>query len=182
MINLKGMENKYNSLIFLDFDGVLNCQLFYDSPEFKIDRYQNDEKDPMYNTIHNCSPKRIEWLNDLCKETNSAVVVSATLRSSFTVEELQVLFNRCGGTFDVIGKTGHCDCRIRGVEIKQWLEKNSEIWFGVPEYNFYRYAIIDDDSDMLLWQQSNFFKVDNYSGLTPTTCYLIKRFFLHKAF
>ena len=42
------------------------------------------------------------------------------------------------------------------------------------------YAIIDDDSDMLLWQKDNFFQTDSYSGLTPTTCYKIKNFFMQK--
>jgi hypothetical protein len=35
---------------------------------------------------------------------------------------------------------------------------------------------------MLLWQQHNFFQTDNYSGLTPTTTYKIKRFFTQKTF
>ena len=33
-----------------------------------------------------------------------------------------------------------------------------------------------DDSDMLLNQKEHFFQTDNYSGLTPTICYKIKRF------
>jgi len=80
----------------------------------------------------------------------------------------------------IIGKTGHCKERVRGVEILEWLRENCQKWFGVHEHEFYRYAIIDDDSDMLLWQQFNFFKVDNYSGITPTTVYLIERFFKYK--
>ena len=55
-------------------------------------------------------------------------------------------------------------------------------WFGIHYYDFYRFAIIDDDSDMLLNQQFNFFQTDNYSGLTPNICYRIKRFFIHKTF
>jgi hypothetical protein len=38
------------------------------------------------------------------------------------------------------------------------------------------YVIIDDDSDMLLHQAEHFFLTDNYSGLTPNTCYKIKRY------
>ena len=126
--------------------------------------------------------KRIGWLNELCAETNSAVVLSASMRSGHDVEKLQEIFNYCGATFIIIDKTGYCDCRIRGVEIHKWLQDNCMKWFGVQYYDFYRYAIIDDDSDMLLEQQFNFFKVDNYNGLTPTTCYQIKRFFTHKTF
>ena len=57
----------------------------------------------------------------------------------------------------------------RGNEIDIWL-KNSE------RYKDTDYVIFDDDSDMLLWQQKHFFKTDNYSGLTPTTCYKAKRY------
>ena len=128
-----------------------------------------------------CS-KRIGWLNDLCSETNSAVVLSASMRSGHTVEKLQEIFNMCGATFTIIDKTGYCDCRIRGVEINKWLQDNSAKWFGAPYYDFYRFAIIDDDSDMLLWQQDHFFQTDNFNGLTPTTCYKIKRYFTHKTF
>jgi hypothetical protein len=169
----------YKSVIFLDFDGVLNCQLFYDSSEF--DKSKFDGNDDYYHRW-NCSPTRIQWLNDLCKETGAVVVVSATLRGSYDVVGLQELFNKCGGTFKVIDKTSGCKCRIRGVEIRNWLVENSEKYFGVPYYDFRKYAIIDDDSDMLLEQWENFFHVDNYSGLTPNTCYKIKRFLTGKTF
>lgn len=164
----------YKSVIFLDFDGVFNCQAFYDDP---IEYYpQNIPDDPYSHTLWNCSKKRIEWFNQLCKDTGAVVVISASLRNSFDVAGLQNLFNRCGGTFQIIGKTGSCKCRIRGVEIQEWLKDNSEKYFGVPYYNFRKYAIIDDDSDMLLSQWENFFHVDNYSGLTPTVCYKVERF------
>jgi hypothetical protein len=191
--------NKYNSLIFLDLDGVLNCQLFYTEKFSHLERFDGI---PLYKVVKKylhkivkkkeisdldyyksqiCS-KRIGWLNELCNETNSAVVLSASMRSGHDVEKLQEIFNYCGATFTIIDKTGYCNCRIRGVEIHKWLQDNCMKWFGVHYYDFYRYAIIDDDSDMLLGQQFNFFKVDNYSGLTPTTCYQIKRFFTHKTF
>jgi hypothetical protein len=124
-------------------------------------------------------PMRMSLLNELCEETNSAVVLSASMRSGWTVEELQEIFNYCGATFTIIDKTGYCQCRIRGVEIHQWLQDNCMKWFGMHGHEFSRYAIIDDDSDMLLWQQYNFFQIDNYSGLTPNTIYKIERFFNH---
>lgn len=170
---------QYNSIIFLDFDGVLNCQLFYDSSEYHPDFIG---KEPYSHSLWNCSKTRIELLNQLCKDTNSAVVVSASLRNSFTVEGLRDLFERCGGTFHILDKTGNCKCRIRGVEIHNWLVENSKKYFGVNYYDFRKYAILDDDSDMLLEQYENFFHVDNYTGLTPTICYRVKRFLTGKTF
>jgi len=191
--------NKYKNIIFLDVDGVLNCQLFYEERYKHLTKY-NDI--PFYKTVKKylrklvktnelsrldyykseMCPMRMQLLNELCAETNSAVVLSASMRAQYSPEDLQIIFNHCGATFTIIDKTGHCEERIRGVEIHEWLRKNCIHWFGVDAHEFYRYAIIDDDSDMLLWQQHNFFKTDNYSGLTPTTTYLIKRFFTHKTF
>jgi hypothetical protein len=187
------IEQKFNSIIFLDVDGVLNCELFY------MERYKHLTRHngiPLYRIVKKylrklvkskeitkmdyyrgeMCPMRMELLNNLCKETNSAVVLSASMRAQYTVEELQKIFNECGAKFTIIDKTGHCDCRIRGVEIHQWLNKNTVKWFGVMSHDFHRWIIFDDDSDMLLWQQSHFFQTDTYSGLTPNTCYRAKRY------
>ena len=191
--------HNYNSIIFLDVDGVLNCQLFYDARYKHLTRYDNI---PFYKSVKKhlrklvkkkkisrmdyyrgeMCPDRMAMLNKLCEDTNSAVVLSASMRASWDVLELNKIFQACGATFTIIDKTGHSQCRLRGVEIYEWLNKNTMKWFGVHSHNFYRYAIIDDDSDMLLWQQNHFFHTDNYSGLTPNTCYKIKRFFTHETF
>ena len=94
-----------------------------------------------------------------------------------SVEELQEIMNYCGGSFRIIGKTEHLGYE-RGIEISKWLRDNVKPeTYGCNYCDFHRYAIIDDDSDMLLNQRFNFFQTDNYSGLTPNTCYKIKSFF-----
>jgi hypothetical protein len=174
------MKGKYKSVIFLDFDGVFNCQSFYDDPlEFHP---KNITDDPYSHNLWNCSKKRIDWFNQLCKDTGAVVVISASLKNSWDVEGLRDLFARMGGTFEIVGKTNNCKCRIRGVEIYEWLKDNSIQYFGTPYYDFHKYAIIDDDSDMLLCQWENFFHVDNYTGLTPIVCYKVKRFLTGKTF
>jgi len=195
------MENnyKFNNCIFLDIDGVLNHELFY------IERYKwmtRHDNIPFYKTVKKylrklvkkkeisrieyyrsqIDPTRMSLINTLCEETNSGVVLSSTWRNIGTVIELQELFKQLGATFTIMDKTGKSDCRIRGVEVHQWLKDNCMQWFGVNYYDFYRYAIIDDDSDFLLDQASHFFHVDAYAGLTPNTCYRIRRFFTHETF
>jgi len=108
-------------------------------------------------------------------------VISSSWRNS-GIEYCRDVLQKCGATFDIIDITPHSSHRVLGVEIKEWLTDNIFRLTGIKDYNFYKYAIIDDDSDMLLNQASNFFKTDNYSGLTPNTCYKIKRFFLHETF
>ena len=114
--------NKYNSVIFLDQDGVLNHQLFYDEKFAHLKRYDGI---PLYKIVKKFLRKQlkqkelsdleyyksqtslmgIELLNWLCKETNSAIVITASLRSSWSVEELQRIYNYCGATFTIIDKT-----------------------------------------------------------------------------
>jgi hypothetical protein len=121
-------------------------------------------------------------VSEICEKTNTAVVVSSTWRSGTSIKALQEMFDYCGGTFTVIGKTGHSESRIRGVEIYEWLKEYSNKWFGVEHYDFYRYAILDDDTDMMLWQQNHFFHTDRYCGLSPDITYRIIRYFTHKTF
>jgi hypothetical protein len=170
------------NIIFLDIDGVLNCQLHYDSQQFKDYLEKGDKTSDHAHCSSQISFERIGWLNNLCEQTDSQIVVSSTWRSGKSVEQLQAMFNDCGGTFTILDKTGHCECRTRGCEIHEWLVQNCQKHFGVGYYDFYRYAIIDDDSDMLLNQQNHFFQTDTWSGLTPNTCYRIKRFFTHETF
>lgn len=160
------------NIIFLDIDGVLNCQTYYASEAFK----KQDEHP--YNQI--CK-ERVEWLNELCRETNARVVISSTWRMS-GLEYCKDTLEECGATFEIIGATPVSNHRVRGVEIQEWLQENIFKLLGKHYFDFYSYAIIDDDSDMLLGQQYNFFQTDNYSGLTPNTCYKIKRFFTKRTF
>ncbi len=187
------MQNKDSRfpIIFLDVDGVLNCQLFYASTQFKDykaakKQLRKDVKSERISRLDyyasQICKERIGWLNELCVATGAKIVLSSTWRSGQNLEQLQEMFNYCGGTFQVIDKTGYCECGMRGCEILEWIKANSEKYFGVQYYDFHDYAIIDDDSDMLLWQQQHFFQTDSYSGLTPNTCYRVKRFLTKKTF
>jgi len=180
-----------NPIIFLDIDGVFNCQLFYHSQQFidyrdakkKLRKDVKSEKISKldYYASQICK-ERIKWFNDLCKDIDAVVVVSSTWRKNKTIEEMQEIFDYVGGTFKVIDKTPYTGYE-RGTEISKWLQDNiKEETHGVNYYDFHKYAIIDDDSDMLLNQRFNFFQTDNYSGLTPNTCYKIKRFITGKTF
>lgn len=159
---------KKMNIIFLDIDGVLNCQTFYESLDKKerIDRISGQ-----------LCKMRVSLLNDLCEDINAKVVISSTWRHSgleYCVSALKAM----GATFDIIDITPSfkSEFMVRGNEIYAWIINNKER-IGCDRWEFNTYAIIDDDSDMLLWQQNNFFKVDNYSGLTHNTTYKIKNFF-----
>lgn len=192
------MNNKPENLLFLDFDGVLNSQLFYEEQFKHIEKYDGI---PLYKTARkllrklvkskeikpfdyykqNCCQKRMGMLNALCEETNTAVVITASLRNGHDIETIREIFKYCGATFEILDKTPYTGYE-RGTEISKWLKENCTIYFDVQYFDFYRYAILDDDKDMLLSQQFHFFRVDNYCGLTPTICDSIRNFFMHKTF
>lgn len=175
------------NIIFLDIDGVFNCQLFYKEHFKEVKKrlrkkLKNKEIERLEYYKSQICPERIKWFSELCKEVDANVVISSTWRMGKTIEQLQEIMNYCGGDFNIIGKTIHNGYE-RGTEISKWLKDNiNPENYGCNYYDFYRYAIIDDDSDMLLNQANHFFQTDNYSGLTPSTCYRIKRFFLHETF
>lgn len=182
---------KKETIIFLDIDGVFNCQTFY---EEKFRASQKEIKNSLrkevssknisrmeYYTSLICK-ERVKWFSELCQEINAVVVVSSTWRLNKTVEELQLIFNNCGGNFKVIDKTLRLGYE-RGIEISKWLKDNiKKETHGCSYFDFKNYVIIDDDSDMLLNQREHFFQTDPYSGLTPNTCYKIKRFITNKTF
>jgi hypothetical protein len=156
-----------NKIIFLDFDGVLNSQLWY--VRTKGSREQDD-----------LDKEAIEFLNHLIKDTGAKVVVSSTWRLGRTVDELQEILTRNGFIGEVIDKTISMnigkdgDCILRGNEILQWMKAHPEI-LGCYYSDYKNYVIFDDDSDMLYWQRNNFIQTDPYVGLTPTDIYKAKK-------
>jgi hypothetical protein len=158
---------KYDKIIFLDIDGVLNHELFY------REKSQDERYEEVGLPQCNIDKTRVEMLNGLIKDTSAKVVISSTWRKGRDVEYLQSILNDAGFIGEVIGKTPSIYVDgyriLRGVEIYNWMDKNAKIIGGTPKY-----VIFDDDSDMLYWQRENFLLVDAYCGLTPNLCYRAK--------
>ena len=132
-------------ILFLDIDGVCNSKdTFTKEPNahFPIDKYMA------------FMVGKIQLYTD-CK-----VVLSSSWRHhSESVEEIK---KRIVPIHDI---TGSCCSGIRGAEIYTWINKN--ITFEErKEGGSFRYAILDDDSDMLLLQKDHFFQTSWDTGLT----------------
>lgn len=159
------MKNN-NCFVFVDVDGVLNNEIWYASEEC---RKINQETEYFR---RNFDPRCVDLLNSLTDKTGAKIVVSSSWRTGRTVEELQQLFSSVGITGKVIDKTprlcfgneGYDKSVPRGCEIKAWLESNKGILS--TKFSKAKYVILDDDSDMLLWQRDKFLQVDSYCGLT----------------
>lgn len=170
-------------VVFLDIDGVLNCQDWY------IERQSN----PMFNPKNmsrdeykrwEFSPTLVSNLNIIIEQTGAVICVSSTWRRGYDIEGLQKLFKSVGIVGEVVGMTPsmHSPKGIkdeytipRGCEIDYWLgtQKFKRInWSKEKQLEYLEksyvknYVIIDDDSDMLLSQREHFIKKTTKNGLT----------------
>lgn len=152
---------KPRPLIFLDLDGVLNHETFF------VKRDKNLEH---WHERYFCS-KTVEIFNSITDATNARIVFSSSHRFHFnTFAELQEGFKLAGITGELIGvtpKLRYVDDTYsvpRGCEIKAWMERNKSI-LGAKMTEL-KYAILDDDTDMLYWQRNSFFCTAGKNGLT----------------
>jgi hypothetical protein len=115
---------------------------------------------------------KVKLLNDLCSEYNIQVVISSSWRIGSDLKQLSAIFEKCGATFKIIGHTGQCCSGVRGVEIRNWIKTHIN-----SHKVFTRYVIVDDNSDMLLWQKNNFIHVNEHTGLTLEDCNKVRKLF-----
>lgn len=138
------------AVLFLDVDGVLNCTEFYK-------RVVRETGKPA-RALSLCRD-RMALLNEVVERTSCLVTVSSTWRRGKNCR--RVLRDRgFKGRFSRDWRTDWLQCfekpdLVRGDEIADWLARN-----GSP-----RYAIVDDDSDMLEEQQPFFVQTSHETGL-----------------
>lgn len=127
-------------ILFLDIDGVVNHkETFKKGVHFPIDPY--------------CA----FLVGKIQLDTDCIVVLSSSWRH--LKDGVKEINDRVVPIFDT---TGSCCSGIRGVEIYNWL-KNKYTYEEMQSPDF-RYAILDDESDMLLWQKDDFFQTSFYNG------------------
>jgi hypothetical protein len=144
-------------IIFLDIDGVLNNGVDSDS-----------HYDASYGEYFLYSPRCVSRLNQLIASTGASLVVSSTWRLGLTLEKMTLLLNNMGILSPVVGMTDdlrnhHC---CRGNEVYKWIKDNKDILKYKHYYDYKSYVILDDDTDMLLWQKDNFVNTDGQIGIT----------------
>ena len=106
-------------------------------------------------------PVAVSNLNYILKELPELkVVVSSFWRWGKTLDELKEIFYYLGLPAErIISKTPILTGSHRGEEIQNWLDNQTMLEGEI------KYAIIDDDTDMLENQLPNFFNTDNFHGL-----------------
>lgn len=150
-------------VIFLDFDGVLNSKKWF------IERAPLMERGGLEYPKSEFDPEAIDLLNYIIQQTGALVVVSSTWRLSKTTDQLQELLNSVGFNGRVVDKTPSrlsYNKSIRGKEIKTWINVINLCDSQYSENRIERYAIVDDDRDMLESQLPFFVKTTFAEGLT----------------
>lgn len=132
-------------ILFLDIDGVCNSQ-------------ETFSKDP--NHHFPVDPYMAFLVGKIQLETDCKVVLSSSWRHH--PESVEQIEKRIVPIYD---KTESCCTGVRGAEIHKWLQKNVKGFSSTYQGDF-RIAILDDDSDMLLWQKDHFFQTSFKTGLT----------------
>ena len=128
-------------IIFLDIDGVLNCK----------DTVQRQTR---YPSIIGIDPYKAILLDRIVLATGAKIVISSSWRHW---PDSMTEIRRAVDPEHIIDVTPSLQStRVRGFEIKKWL----------TEHSVTKYAILDDDSDMLAEQWSHFFKTTWERGLT----------------
>lgn len=130
-------------ILFLDIDGVLNstrtCVAFGGYP-------MELEQIGAFDQV------AIRLLQRLCDSAGVQIVLSSAWRNSVTVADAAAAFG-----LPIIDKTGN-ELGPRGVQIQAWLDRHPE--------SVERFAIIDDDDDMLGDHAPHFVRTNGHEGMT----------------
>jgi hypothetical protein len=134
------LEDKFETIIFLDIDGVLNCQRGWEhyigNGHHSTWDYSKVPKYKYGSTSAPFCPKTVSLLNQLISLTHAKIVIISTWRHGKSIEELQGALTERGVYGKVIDKTISSAGLRRGEEIELWIQENGE-----PD----KFVIIDDD-------------------------------------
>ena len=157
-------------IIFLDIDGVLNCESAYRNGECQYQEWiWEDGRKDHYQRF--CVRSK-ELLNKLIDETGAKIVISSTWRHS-GIEFMKKVWVMEEMSGEIIGITP--SLRTKGLDIPRGLEiayfLNNDLQFNhinwdkgiqqeyMDKSGVENYIIIDDDSDMLYNQRKHFVHV-----------------------
>lgn len=130
-------------VLFLDVDGVLNTS--------------------KSKSIFALGKGHLKLLKSIVEDTDCKIVLSSAWR--IIPDAKRHLINKLAyRDMQIYSSTENIPRGIRGDEICEWLYRHPEVT---------KYAIVDDNSDMLVEQLPHFFQTDMDFGLTKTITYRI---------
>ena len=142
-----------NKYLFLDIDGVLNHDEWFESEQYK--KHQDNWHKSMFD------PECVARVNRILNETGAELIVSSSWRN---MSDLKDIFAGVGlpTTFwrtphaDMLNYKDDTDLYSRDYDDPKWW-RGSEIDYWLDRYDpGSNYVILDDDCDMLEEQHDNF--------------------------
>lgn len=119
-------------LLFLDFDGVLNSDAYFASPELLATTGGlSDAEVMLLDRERHLDPAKVALVNSLVERFELSVVISSSWRLQYSLDELNALLAKRGATFravDVTPRVTRYDPLrpLRAREILAYLERLSE--------------------------------------------------------
>lgn len=140
-------------VLFLDIDGVLNSDNFFNN------RQNNDKIKSLPYPLDEIDPKCVERLNNIIDKTKANIVISSDWRFQ---EELPIILSQAGLKYPIYDTTPYLFGN-RGKEIEKWMK----------DKNISNYVIIDDnDINWFSKEQHKHFVHTKYEfGLTDKDMY-----------
>lgn len=130
-------------VLFLDIDGVVNSE-------------ETFRKDP--NAFFPIDPYLAFLVGKIVLETDCVVVLSSSWRHhDESVDHIEKKIVKIFDRTPSLPRGEDAEYCGRGKEIKAWMDEHD----GIEKY-----AILDDDPDMLPWQMANFFRTSWKKGIT----------------
>lgn len=164
---------KINKIIFLDVDGVLNHNAWFNW----VHNHSEFLKEGGHRHI---DPRSVERIIEICDKTGAGIVMSSswrlwefyqTIKNLNRIRDLRPILER------LVGITERTEDRFRGKEIADFLERcKSGDFMTKLGYNLKKadiefsknpkYLILDDDNDMLDEQLDYFIHTDDRVGIS----------------
>ncbi len=141
-------------IIFLDMDGVLNSDRYWNEQEDK-NGLSYPEGDWIEWWVKSFDPKAVSILNAIIDGSGAKIVFSSNRRNWASFGDLIDIFKQAGITGELIDITPDLRWQPRGDEIQEWLDNNK----------YESYIIIDDVKDFPLIED-RWIEVDGKVGLT----------------
>ena len=164
------------NILFLDVDGVLNSERSFLAGAARGKQYELDNPhDPYWLKITTCTidPVACDIVNRVCQKCDVKIVVSSTHRKHFPDNEQKLsLMKDYFATLGIdpeliIGWTESLHT-IRGIEIKEWLDRHPDV---------INYVILDDSSDMMPEQMEFFVRCDGKVGVSSENYFQMMKLF-----
>lgn len=151
-------------LLFTDIDGVLNTTDYsVANNKFAIEMHSpllaHDKHGDLFD------PRAIRWLEWIIYQTRADIVISSTWRNRGTNKLRDMWYDRNLPGY-IVDITPKFHGKLRGEEIKAYLEDSKHRNLFQHEFKVESYCIIDDDTDMLPEQMDNFVHCDDNFGIT----------------